>query len=190
MLAVTRRRALSIVIAGGLILGLMPGVAAAATRPTTFWLYMGMSCVGGTSTDNATVDVLWKGARGRIKVRDSYRAGRNGGWWEACSSATRVVRPGDVVKATVNGTTRKLVIPDLRLKMNADTDRFFGRAPAGSVIRLNWDSSGLAEINVRVGARGRWSYSHAGYDIVSGLHAYARWRSAKGDTVTFENVAP
>lgn len=190
MSGIGRRRALATVLAVGLLLGLMPGVVAAATRPTTFWLYMGMSCVGGQSSDNANVAVVWKGASGTIKVRDTYRAGSNGGWWEACGPARRVLRAGDVVKATVNGVTRKLVIPNLKLKMDPATDRFYGRAPAKSVIRLGWDSSGLGEINVQVNPQGRWSYSHPGCDVVSGLHGYARWKSAKGHTVTFENVAP
>lgn len=183
------RNAVAMLIAA-LLVAALPGTAAAATRPTTFGLYMGMSCVGGTSSDNALVDVVWKGALGRIKVRDTYRASRDGGWWEACGPAKRVLRAGDVVKATVNGVTRKLVIPNLKLKMDPATDTFYGRAPARSVIRLGWDSSGLDEINVQAGSRGRWSYSHPGYDIVSGLHAYARWNSAKGDTVTFEGIAP
>lgn len=172
------------------LVALLPATAAAATRPTTFSLYMGMSCVGGTSSDDALVNVVWKGPGGRIKARDTYRAGPDGGEWEACSFETRLLRAGDLVKATVNGGTRRLVVPTLVLNMDSATDTFYGRAPAGSVIRLGWDSSGLEEIKVQVNSRGKWRYTHPEYDIVSGVHAYARWTSAKGHTVTFENVAP
>jgi hypothetical protein len=136
------------------------------------------------------VHIVWKRADGKIKLRDTYTAGRNGGWWEACTpNANSRLRTGDVVRATVDGVTHRLTIPLLRLWADADTDVIGGRAPARATIRLAWTGSG-GEVTVRVRKDGRWRFSDANLQFDSGLHAYARWKSAGGDTITFENVAP
>lgn len=164
-----------------------PSVSA-ATRPTTFRLYMGQSTVSGYSSDGASVHVVWRGVGGALKRDAVYTAAKHGGYWEAASSSGQVVRVGNIVKATVNGKTHKLVVPLLRIRISSASDLFYGRAPAGSTIKLGWDNRG-SEVSVKVGSDGHWRYSEPGFDVPSGLHAYARWMSKGGDTVTFDQIA-
>ena len=183
-----RIRAAGLAMAIALLASLvLAGTVAAAIRPTTFWLYMGMSCVGGRSSSHADVDIVWRRATGTLLVALTYHTGRSG-YWEVCSNGAKPLKAGDVVKATVDGLRHKLLIPTLNLKLDASADRIYGRAPARATLRLGWDLN--QEIPIEVGPDGRWSYSPLGVDITSGFHAYARWESGKGDTVTFENTAP
>jgi hypothetical protein len=163
--------------------------AYAATRPTTYWLYLGCGCANARSSDRAQVHFVWRNSKGAVKLDLRFRTSKGGDWPEIGLAAPKVLRIGDVLKATVGGTTHKLRIPTLRIKLDADTDTFHGRAPANSSILLGY-ADGLNEIAVGVGSDGRWRYNDPAFDIQSGTHAYARWNSVKGDTVTFENSAP
>lgn len=177
-----------VMLIAALLVAALPGSALAATRPTTFWLYMGMSCVGGTSSDFASVDVLWRRANGRVVLHDTYST-RRGGGWELCSWTSKPLRAGDRVSATVNGVKHRLVIPTLTIQLDSASDRVFGRAPAGAILRFGW-YGGEGTVKVKVGADRHWSYSEPGLDIVPGDGGFARWKSTGGDTVTFENSAP
>jgi hypothetical protein len=189
----TLGRAVVPLMAVALLLALMPGVAAAATRPTTFDLYLGSNCIDGFSSDNARVTVVWRSASGALKFKDQLRAG-SGGWWMACAQLPRVLKIGDTIKATVGSTTRKLTVPKLTFHPDRVNDVFRGRAPAGSTIRLTYAAGILADFvvtkKVTVRSDGTWRYSPPGFDIMGGLWASMRWTSPKKDRVTIDRVSP
>ena len=168
------------------IAGIAPSTSFAAIRPTTFWLYTRDSCVQGTTSSRVSVALKWRRSDGTVLATATYVTVADG-YFSVCSPRAQRLRAYDVVRATVNGIRHRLVIPALRLKMDTANDVLYGRAPAGSVLRLSWNYG--PEIPVVVRSDGRWSYAPLGVDIVVGTYAYARWKSRSGDTVTFNNIA-
>jgi hypothetical protein len=192
----TLRRAAVPLVAVALLMTLMPGVATAATRPTTFQLYLGSSCIDGNSSDKALVTVVWRSASGTLKLKETIRASGSSynGWWMLCAQQPRVLKVGDTIKATVGSTTRKFTVPKLTLRPDRVDDVFRGTAPAGTKIRLTYSGALFADYDVytsvNVRADGTWRYSPPNFDIVGGLYASARWKSAKGDRVTIDVSTP
>lgn len=193
MLMRTLARAAVPVVTIALLMMLVPSVATAATRPTTFGLYLGSSCIDGHSADNAAVRVVWRSPNGALKLKGDYRASSNGGWWTACAQLPRVLKVGDQISATVGSTTRHLTVPRLTLRPDRVNDKFRGRAPAGSTIRLTYTPGLFADYDVttRVTTHsdGTWRYNPR-YNIIGGHYASASWKSPKGDRVTVDSVAP
>jgi hypothetical protein len=136
------------------------------------------------------VHFRWLNPKGNVKLDVTLRTNNNGYWPEVCAGTFKPLplKIGDRLQATVGSTMRTLKIPTLRIRIDSTTDRFFGKAPAKSQLRLGWDGI-TSEVLVRVNKFGRWNYRDPGFDVPAGLHAYARWTSAHGDVVTFENVA-
>ena len=196
MSTVAARAVLALTVAA-LLMTLLPGVAAAASRPTTFRLYVGSSCVGGNSSDGAQVHLTWRRASGKLVHQESYRASSNGGYWEACAGdgfTTPLLKGGDRLEARVGSATRKFAVPELTLRFNRADNIFNGRAPAGTSIRLAFPAGIYADYEVSrkvaVDGNGRWRYREPGFDIMGGQYAYLRWKSAKGDLVTLDSIAP
>jgi len=160
---------------------------AAASRPTTFELFMGQSTVSGYSANRASVHVVWRSAGGALKRDAVYTAAKRNGYWEAASDNGQVVRPGDTLQATVNGVKHRLVIPAFSIVCDQVKDSFHGKAPADSKVGLHYRSGDPADpwvdLPVRADTSGHWSYA-PGFDITENIFAYARWHSAAGDVVT------
>lgn len=196
MSTIGARAVLALTVAA-LLLTMLPGVAAAASRPTRFELYVGSSCVGGFSSDGANVELTWRRAGGKLVVHNTYRAASEGGYWEACAGdgfTTPLLRIGDRLEAKVGAAVRRFTVPGLTLRFDRVNDLFKGRAPAGTAARLAFAgglySDVLVSRSVSVDGDGRWRHREPGFDIVGGQYASLRWTSAKRDRVTIEGVAP
>lgn len=193
MASATRRLFISAVVAGALLATLLPGIAVAATRPTTFDLYTRGNCISGRASDRVTMRVVWRSASGTLKMREDIRTSGNG-YWELCASESTRVVVGDSIKATIGGNSRTFVVPNITLTMNRVTDYFKGRAPAGATVVLSYQQGVFGDTEasktIRAGSDGRWQYRKAGYDIIGGQYASLRWQSTQGDAVTVDRVAP
>lgn len=191
------RQLLPPLLAALMLTTLLPGVAAAATRPTRFDLYLGSSCISGFSSDNATVDVTWRRASGALVLAESYRAGGGGGYWEACAGdgfTTPLLRLGDRLEAKVGTNVRRFTVPTLTLRFARAKNFFHGQAPAGTPAWVAFPRGLYADYEVErrltVNGNGTWRHRENNFDIVGGQYAYLRWRSAKNDQLTLDGTAP
>jgi hypothetical protein len=181
------------VLAALVLAALLPATAAAATRPITFELNLGGSCISGRVSDRATLKVIWRSSAGVVKVKETIRAGSMG-YWEACSSPSRLLKSGDQIKVTVGTTVRKFVVPKLSLNLDRVNDVFNGKAPAGTKVHLTYPAGLFADYvlskTVTARADGTWRYKPSGFDIMGGLYASIGWTSAKKDSIAVDGVAP
>jgi len=191
------RRLLPALLASLLLIALVPGAASAASRPTRFELYLNSSCVGGYSNDGALVELTWRRASGKLMVHETFRAGNNGGYWEACAGdgfTTPRLKLGDRLQAKVGSAVRKLTVPTLTLRFNRANDVFKGRAPASTSVRLGFAGGLYSDVQIErtvaVKSDGTWKYREPDFDIMGGQYAYLRWKNAKNDRLTLDGVAP
>src|SRR5687767_60521 len=77
-----------------MVMALIPGVAAAATRPVTFAVFMGDSCVRGRASDNGVFDFAWLNSNGGTKYAALVQAGPDGRF-SICPPQARIVEAGD-----------------------------------------------------------------------------------------------
>ncbi len=192
-----RRRLAPALLAALLLVTVLPSVAAAATRPTRFQLYLNSSCVGGVSSDGAMVELTWRRASGKLVHHATYTAGTFGGYWEACAGdgfTTPRLKIGDQLEAKVGATVRRFTVPTLTLRFDRAANLFKGRAPADTSIRLAFPLGLYADYEVDrrvpVGSDGTWRYREPGFDIMGGQYAYMRWKSARNDLLTVDAIAP
>ena len=187
-----RRTATSLVVAL-MLAALIPATAMAATRPTTFSLSLGDTCVAGRASDNAAVKLVWRRANGNLVAKTTVTASVAGNW-SFCSSA-KVTKVGDRIQATVAGTTHTVVIPLLTFKVDRANDVYRGKARAGSRLLL-WYHAGIfadyyASATFRARADGTFSYKpYSDYELDGGIEADLRWRNAAGDHVWLHDLAP
>ena len=167
-------------------------VTAAAT-PTTFEVYMGDSCVNGWAKPSATLHLVWKSGSGVLKA-DRVFAVLDYGAWVYCAGARTVVQGGDQLKATIGGSTRTFIVPQLKAWTNRVTGVIRGTGPAGATLRvgcgMGWFPVPEPCINhktVIVSRTGKWSvrWPSDGSDT----HP-VRWNDGAGDKVEVTTTTP
>ena len=181
-----RRSSASLVFVLGAMLlwATLPGATFAASRPTRFLVTVDGYCVQGLARDGATVKLDWRAAGGAIKAVETLTADTDGGNWDFCSNDRRV-RPGDVIKATVNSVVHQLVIPNLTLRLDRVTNVVRGRAPAGTTVHLIQPFA----TDVTANAKGKWSYSSPSTDFYGGVGGRFQWISAGNDTIDVRSIS-
>src|SRR5688572_18296273 len=183
----TRVRTAGSLLAALMLAALIPGTAAAATRPITFSVSLGQGCVDGRASDNVSLDLVWRNAAGALKARATVTTSVNGYWyWCVGEGSANVLRIGDRLKATVGTTVRQFTIPQLTLNVDRAQDVFRGKAPAGTSLRLFYlngvFSDFYSEVKRTANAEGRWSFD-PGSNIMGGIAADMRWNGPNGDKV-------
>ena len=173
----------------------LPSVSEAAT-PVTFGddyegIRLGSACVTGRAPSDRALHLVWKSAAGASKA-NVYIPTRYG-YWSHCSANGDVLAAGDLLKATVGATTRRLVMPDVTIAVDRVRDVMRGRGPAGSVLELRyvynyccWDSD--VRVDVTVDSDGRWMFDDD--SSLDGFSANVEWTSTKGDHVGAASNAP
>lgn len=194
MTTTARKRTLGSLLAGLLLVALIPAGAAAAT-PITFNLYLGESCIRGQASGGAAVSLVWRKANGTLKARATVRATDWGSWSYCSPEGAKILKVGDRLKASVGTATHKLVIPTLTLNADRAKNLFKGRAPAGSTLELNYHAGIIADYyeqaNVRTRSDGTWSYRpYSTYDLMGGIHAEMRWGNGHGDEIWVSDTSP
>ena len=176
-----------------MVLALVPGVAAAATRPITVRTYIGGECVFGTASDDAIVQFVWKAADGTRKAKTSVHADSSGEW-QYCASDGDNVRIGDRIRANDGSSVHELVVPRLTGFGNRVRDVYKGQAPAGDYIKLiclfsNGFEPCVETWKIHVSSEGKWSF-RPGWDVGAGETLGVQWKSPSGDFVrTFATPA-
>jgi hypothetical protein len=182
-----RLRTAGSLLAALMLAALIPGTAAAATRPITFNLALGQGCVDGRASDSVSLDLVWRSAAGSLKGKATVATSVNGYWyWCVGEGSANVLRIGDRLKATVGTTVRRFTIPQLTLNVDRAQDVFRGKAPAGTTLRLFYlngiFSDYYSEVKLTARADGRWSFD-PGWNIMGGIAADMRWNGPNGDKV-------
>jgi hypothetical protein len=173
--------------------GALPAAAAAATHPITFSVTMGQQCINGTATDGSTVQLLWKSAAGSRKAFANVVASPTGHWSFCSPNMGTIVRTGDRITANDGTSTHQLVVPELTLFSNRDTDVFKGRGPAGQIIKLVCNfANGFEPCDdvwrIRVNSQGQWSL-RPGWEISGEQAMFVYWRSTAGDKVQADHLS-
>ena len=188
------RSATVAVLAALLVVGLVPGAVAAATRPVTYDVYIGDSCVSGHASDESTVELVWRAANGTRKARASLEASGFGGYWLYCSNDGDIVTIGDSFFAHDGNSSHSLVVPRLTLVIDRVDDVFKGRGPAGEYVKLicgytNGFEPCTASWRIRTNANGKWSYK-PGWRVDGWQWMYLLWKSQDGDKVNVSTQGP
>lgn len=183
----TRVRTAGSLLAALMLAALIPGTAAAATRPITFSLGLGQGCIDGRASDNVSLDLVWRNAAGALKAKATVTTSVEGFWWFCVGEeSAATLRIGDRLKATVGTTVRQFTIPQLTLNVDRAQDVFRGKAPAGTTLRLFYlngiFSDFYSEEKLTARADGRWSFD-PGWNIMGGIAADMRWNGPNGDKV-------
>lgn len=182
----TLRAGTGATLAALMVTALLPGVAAAATRPVTFSLYVGADCVSGRASDGATVQLIWKSGDGTRKANVAIHASSSG-YWYYCSYDGDTVAIGDRVRANDGTSGRFLVVPQLTLVIDRVDNVFKGRGPAGDYVRLfcgytNGFEPCIQSWKLKVSSHGRWAYKPP-WDVVGWQSMSVRWKSGEADEV-------
>src|SRR4051812_32485947 len=163
---------------------LAPGVSLAASG-VVFDLYMNGSCVEGTAPAGNSLHVVWKRPGGKV-IDDETFAPFAGGDWGVCSPNGAPLKIGDRLIVTLDGATRRYVVPKLSIAVDRVADTVYGRAPAGSTVHIDHPFS----VAVITAPDGTWSYHQDGTDINGSVYGSARWVSPAGDLITIHAFTP
>lgn len=190
----TRVRTAGSLLAALMLAALIPGTAAAATRPITFTLGLGQGCVDGRASDNVSLRLVWRNAAGALKAKATVTTSVDGFWWYCPGEGSaNVLRIGDRLKATVGTSVRQFTIPQLTINVDRAQDLFRGKAPAGTTLRLFYlngiFSDFYSDAKLTARADGRWSFD-PGRNIMGGIYADMRWNGPNGDKVWVSGHAP
>jgi hypothetical protein len=198
----SRMRVGAVVVLGALFLGILaPGIAAAASRPITFTVFDGDWCLTGHASDGSTVSYRIRDAAGNLKDQGSVQASDNTGYFFSdCADSYPGwgLGPGDRITASDGHSTRKFVVPDLRIYVNRLTDTVRGTAPAGTSLLLEylwpaypgWEIIGH-EKTLTVDDEGLWLFRlPKGWDVDGGDGVSIEWSSPQGDSVFTGADAP
>ena len=185
-LGIKARSGIGAALVALMVLALVPGVAAAATRPITFTIFMGDSCVRGRASDNGMFDFAWLNANGGTKYAALVQAGPDGRF-SICPPQARIVEAGDRLMTHDGSALHELVVPGLTGFGNRVRDIYKGRGPANQYIKLICSFSGGFEPcqetwRVRVNSEGKWSLK-PGWDVGPAETLVVQWKSPSGDFV-------
>lgn len=183
------RRLTAGLLAALVMMATVPTIASAATRPITFFAFIGDECIQGNASDGAIVHVVWRDADGTLKANKTLTAdGSNDGYFSACGSGPDVVvEKGDRLRANDGTSTHSLVVPELTAQGNRVRDVYKGRGPAGQYVKLicafsNGFEPCMQTWKIRVNAEGQWSFK-PGWDVGAGETMLLQWKSAVGDAI-------
>lgn len=181
---------LAAAMAAAVVLSLVVVSHVGAATPITFGssdgggLQLGSACINGWAASNAAIRIVWKSSSGSLKARVDMTTSI-GGTWRYCSD-TKQLRVGDTIKAVVEGTSRKLTMPNVSISSDRSTE-FHGRGPASQDGDL-WYNAGIyadyqQHVTVSSDATGRWSVLTES-PLMGGLGAEVDWATPQGDYFT------
>lgn len=188
-----RKRFAVAFIGAVLLVGLLGGVAAAATPIMTFDVLIGDHCVSGMGKPDTALRVVVRDVDGIVQGRGITQV-YSDGFWEFCE-IYGAVRPGYTITATLytpQGTIAKrtVTVPQISIRLDRDADLAFGRGPAGESVTIyasdyrfdHWGESYATSMPVIVDGTGAWSYDLGadGINVRGGADARIEWTNASG----------
>ncbi|MEO7118560.1 MAG: hypothetical protein ABIZ34_06280 [Candidatus Limnocylindrales bacterium] len=199
---VRRSRAL---LSVGFLVGTMTAWAAApataGTSPFTFVIDRYDNCVRGTAPADADLTVRLRAPTGSL-VEQQVIVAAPDGLWLACFNVLDPIRPGRTLRVTDGVDARTLVIPNVTLRLDRETDVASGKAPAGSQVRLKAfdcppgarfdpDCPRVANRLRSADSQGRYSTDFtSSFDARGADYVELRWKNSFEDLVILENRFP
>ena len=185
---------LAVIVAAVALLA-MPAASLAAHPKIVFGLRLDDNCVEGGAPAASSLQLVWKGADGTFKARTTLATQATSGYWNYCSDSGATLATGDLLKATVGQTTRRFVVPLVTATVDRVDDFFYGSAPAGTDVSLDYDRSGCCSDHSDQGQAtadidGHWQFVPEDQPSLDRYWIELTWTSAKGDTIDAYSNAP